>query len=392
MTAAVKPIQIEDHRRGRQEQATERGENFSQIPHSFDQLVKEAATLAEVKVLWVIARQTYGYHKTSDRISLTRFEELTGLCRQSVIAGIEAGVSRGIITRLGGKNRGYHYRLNMPGSLQDRLQDNDPQQSTDHTASSLQDRPPAVYDVDTQNKTYKQNNLKKRITEGGRYESSTNKPNSFRSTVLPQSLINFIEDLTNYDLQEPHNFNSNVTTFGSLYKQYNLSQDEFIAVMYQTRAALKASANVRNKGAWYTRKLTTTLEQIDKAQQNRLPTDFDTNAPAQPPATSPAALPERTVPDHEQPAPRPTGQPTTGDSGRTKRSALPTDGRATQASRPGGTPPAGAAKPVSVWRPARPDQGTDQQQEPPQPGQAGYKIDFSKYKPGGKYGYLAAGH
>src|SRR3712207_8854559 len=41
-----------------------------------------------------IIRQTFGWHKAEDELSLTQLERLTGLTRQGVVDGIEAGLRR----------------------------------------------------------------------------------------------------------------------------------------------------------------------------------------------------------------------------------------------------------------------------------------------------------
>jgi phage replication O-like protein O len=55
----------------------------------------------ESRVLWAILRQTYGWHKKTDRISFTQFERLTGMNRRHVADALSSLINRHIITRTG---------------------------------------------------------------------------------------------------------------------------------------------------------------------------------------------------------------------------------------------------------------------------------------------------
>src|SRR5262245_5804895 len=73
--------------------------NHTQTPNAlFDELMRDMKE-AELKVTLAICRQTFGWHRKEDELSLTQLSDLTGLSRQSVISGIEAGMRRGIILR-----------------------------------------------------------------------------------------------------------------------------------------------------------------------------------------------------------------------------------------------------------------------------------------------------
>jgi phage replication O-like protein O len=67
-------------------------------------------TPAEFKVVIAISRRTFGWHKDRDVISLSQLEEMTGLSRTSVQAGIMAGIERGMLerTRVGKQSYSYH--------------------------------------------------------------------------------------------------------------------------------------------------------------------------------------------------------------------------------------------------------------------------------------------
>jgi phage replication O-like protein O len=51
------------------------------------------------RILWVILRQTYGWHKKTDRISLSIFEEKTGIPQKHLIPALKELVERKIIIK-----------------------------------------------------------------------------------------------------------------------------------------------------------------------------------------------------------------------------------------------------------------------------------------------------
>jgi phage replication O-like protein O len=65
----------------------------------------------ESRVLWIILRKTYGWHKKSDWISLSQFVELTGLTKPHIIRAIKKLVSKNIITQIG-NDKGKEYSIN----------------------------------------------------------------------------------------------------------------------------------------------------------------------------------------------------------------------------------------------------------------------------------------
>lgn len=73
--------------------------NFTQIPNLLLEDHIKAMTEAEMRVALAIARKTFGWHKRQDKLSLSQLMDLTGMSRQGVINGIEAGIARGIIRR-----------------------------------------------------------------------------------------------------------------------------------------------------------------------------------------------------------------------------------------------------------------------------------------------------
>lgn len=71
--------------------------NFTQIPNLLIDVHMPDMKEAELRVVLVVARKTFGWHKDSDRISLTQLQKLTGMSRQGVLNGIDAAMARGVI-------------------------------------------------------------------------------------------------------------------------------------------------------------------------------------------------------------------------------------------------------------------------------------------------------
>jgi len=78
--------------------------NFSQIPNViFDEWMRELDHI-EFKIVMVIARKTYGWHKEKDKISLSQYMEMTGASKNGVKQAIIRLIARGYIrqTVMGG--------------------------------------------------------------------------------------------------------------------------------------------------------------------------------------------------------------------------------------------------------------------------------------------------
>ena len=84
--------------------------NYTQIPNLLLEEHIKAMTEAEMRVALAIARKTFGWHKRQDKLSLSQLMNLTGMSRQGVINGVEAGIARGIIRRES-DGQGYLYEL-----------------------------------------------------------------------------------------------------------------------------------------------------------------------------------------------------------------------------------------------------------------------------------------
>lgn len=82
-----------------------RAPNHTQTPNElFDEWLPVLG-LAELKVLMVVIRKTFGWHKIRDRISLSQLETLTGLERRHVLKATKTLVEKHLISKfVEGKN------------------------------------------------------------------------------------------------------------------------------------------------------------------------------------------------------------------------------------------------------------------------------------------------
>lgn len=130
--------------------------NHTQTPNSFyDVLLAQISSLAELKVTLAIMRQTFGWHKEEDVLSLSELQRLTGLSRQGVIDGIELGIKRRSIVRKP-HGQSFVYRLRLVNELDQskRLTSPTSQQSRPEVVNDLDQQ--LVNDLDPQNKEEKE--------------------------------------------------------------------------------------------------------------------------------------------------------------------------------------------------------------------------------------------
>src|ERR1700687_3746421 len=73
--------------------------NYTQIPNELLDDWLPLLGQAELKVLLVIMRKTFGWHKIRDRISLTQLEKITGLERRHVCKAVKKLQSRNLIVK-----------------------------------------------------------------------------------------------------------------------------------------------------------------------------------------------------------------------------------------------------------------------------------------------------
>jgi phage replication O-like protein O len=70
---------------------------YTQVPNDLFDLLLPDLGLAELKVLLYIMRQTFGFHKDADAISLSQLEQGTGLSRKSIAPAVASLVERGMV-------------------------------------------------------------------------------------------------------------------------------------------------------------------------------------------------------------------------------------------------------------------------------------------------------
>ena len=89
-------------------------DGFFKMPNELaEAFAKNMLTGEEWKILWVIIRKTWGWQKSSDKISLSQFAEMTGMKRQNVHSSLKNLSSRRIIdVILGDYRRPIEYSLN----------------------------------------------------------------------------------------------------------------------------------------------------------------------------------------------------------------------------------------------------------------------------------------
>ncbi len=163
--------------------------NYTQIPNVVLDLMADMSD-AELRVVIAIARQTFGWHKKRDKISLSQLAKLTGMSRQGVINGLEAGTKRGLIERTpdeSDRRGGIWYRLLVNDVDQSsRLTSYPVDQSTPLTITSQPTRPDLVNGVDTQKKG-KENKERERGTSD---PDLTRAPSELAITIADVCKIN----------------------------------------------------------------------------------------------------------------------------------------------------------------------------------------------------------
>lgn len=74
--------------------------NYTQVPNEIlDSLMCDMNT-SELRVVLVIVRQTFGWHRKKAELSLSFLQHATGLSRQGVLNGIKAAMDRGLVSRV----------------------------------------------------------------------------------------------------------------------------------------------------------------------------------------------------------------------------------------------------------------------------------------------------
>ncbi len=81
--------------------------NFTQVPNDIiEALARTHLSPNESKIVFLVIRKTYGWHKLSDWIALSQIAEYTGITRSNVCRYIKSLVSRHILIRSDDKHIG----------------------------------------------------------------------------------------------------------------------------------------------------------------------------------------------------------------------------------------------------------------------------------------------
>lgn len=133
--------------------------NYTQTPNSFfDEWVPKLKE-GELRVMLVIMRQTFGWQKTWDYISLSQLEKKTGMYRQGVIQALRSLIKKGLVAKrkegLVGKEKCWYSLVTdpveedpiMPDDESDISEDsNNLYQCDKHTPPSVINTPPPQCD------------------------------------------------------------------------------------------------------------------------------------------------------------------------------------------------------------------------------------------------------
>lgn len=93
--------------------------NWTQTPNRlFDEDMRDMSNV-ELRVVLVAVRKIRGFHKERDGISLSQFEEMSGLSRKSVIKGIKEAIARGVLYKIDsvGKKGESIYALSVKSTI-----------------------------------------------------------------------------------------------------------------------------------------------------------------------------------------------------------------------------------------------------------------------------------
>jgi hypothetical protein len=74
--------------------------NYTQVPNYILDNLDKFSSEAEMKVVLVVARKTFGWQKKRDTISLSQLVTATGMTRSSVVSGVDAAITNGWIERI----------------------------------------------------------------------------------------------------------------------------------------------------------------------------------------------------------------------------------------------------------------------------------------------------
>jgi len=98
--------------------------NYTQVPNTILDRMHEM-TPAEVVVLMAICRQTFGWHKSEDVMTLSQLVRMTGMSRPTVLAGINSAESHKMLERTEVNKQTQCYRLLVASEYQQPVKDPD---------------------------------------------------------------------------------------------------------------------------------------------------------------------------------------------------------------------------------------------------------------------------
>ena len=111
--------------------------NYTQAPNLFFDEIFKNLTEGELRVVLVLVRQTFGWHKQYDRISLSQMAEKTGMARTSICRSLNSLLAKGIVQKkkIGdpGKERCF-YTLSVEAIQQEPLDPDDGIESEEEMA------------------------------------------------------------------------------------------------------------------------------------------------------------------------------------------------------------------------------------------------------------------
>lgn len=163
--------------------------NYTQTPNiCFDEIFKKL-DVGELRVILVIIRQTFGWHKTYDRISLSQLASKTGMDRANVARSLRSLISKNLIEKRKfgekGKEKCY-YALLMEEIEQEHINEEDGNESEEEmelisnnlyqcqgdTPPVSRGHPPSVKGTPTKETNTKETNQKKQQHAAVFFENS----------------------------------------------------------------------------------------------------------------------------------------------------------------------------------------------------------------------------
>lgn len=114
--------------------------NFTQVPNEYyDEVLPRLTSMAEIKVVEIIMRKTYGWHKEQDQISYSQFKEATGINSNGTIQrGIEGAAEKGLIEVIKtSENKANIYRMVYKESEEETIESEEPEEMEDFDKEEL---------------------------------------------------------------------------------------------------------------------------------------------------------------------------------------------------------------------------------------------------------------